>query len=476
MNNKANKSHPAHKIIRQCIIFLLFVMPSTLHSHKAHSSVCVPPGSCALLFGVNGIADRTEEDLDDALDEDFRQLQEFLIDVFWEQTLLPILAQSANEFTTVAMQQAMAIGTFIDAENQIRAQRLLQEIHAQTHKRYQPSVGVCEIGSMTRSLAATEIRNEAISVVLSKRALDRQLGFVDTVASDGRSLEKENRILQFRNLFCNEKDRQAAFETETLRNGLQAVCEQVSWEVGFTAEERERLNSDIDFFSTVESPWTMNVNFRNNVIADDAVAPPIRNEDEEDVLALSANLFGHDLFTRMPATMLTNRPETSINLPQRIYMDMRAVIAKRSVAQNSLFAITAMKSSAGSREETGGDTIGILPASARPYMEHILTDLGIPEDEALRLLGENPSYYAQMEILTKKLYQSPDFYTNLYDKPANVERKTVALQAIKLMQKFDMLKSHLRDEASISVLLELAVVNLQSEIETEILAIGPGSQ
>ena len=72
-----------------------------------------------------------------------------------------------------------------------------------------------------------------------------------------------------------------------------------------------------------------------------------------------------------------------------------------------------------------------------------------------------------MEILTKKIYQNPDFYTNLYDKPANVERKGVALQAIGLMQKFDLFKSNLRSEASLSVLLELAVIDLQKEVENE---------
>ena len=73
-----------------------------------------------------------------------------------------------------------------------------------------------------------------------------------------------------------------------------------------------------------------------------------------------------------------------------------------------------------------------------------------------------------MEVLTKKIYQNPDFYTNLYDKPANVERKGVALQAIGLMQKFDLFKSYLRNEASLSILLELAVMDLQEEVENEI--------
>ena len=81
-----------------------------------------------------------------------------------------------------------------------------------------------------------------------------------------------------------------------------------------------------------------------------------------------------------------------------------------------------------------------------------------------------------MEILTKKAYQDPRFYTNLYDKPANVERKGAAIQAIGLIQKFDMLKSYLRTEASLSILLELAVEELQDEIEDAIDSVDTGKQ
>ena len=59
----------------------------------------------------------------------------------------------------------------------------------------------------------------------------------------------------------------------------------------------------------------------------------------------------------------------------------------------------------------------------------------------------------------------------MIDKPANVLRKGVALQAIGLMQKFDMLESYLRSEASLSVLLELAVMDLQDKVENQLNAI-----
>ena len=59
-----------------------------------------------------------------------------------------------------------------------------------------------------------------------------------------------------------------------------------------------------------------------------------------------------------------------------------------------------------------------------------------------------------MEVLTKKLYQNPVFFTELYDKPVNVLRKRAAIRAIGLMQDRDLYNSLLRSEAVLSVALE----------------------
>ena len=105
---------------------------------------------------------------------------------------------------------------------------------------------------------------------------------------------------------------------------------------------------------------------------------------------------------------------------------------------------------------------------SKEFIVSYLEELGMPPGDINAFVGENPSYHAQMEILTKKAYQSPLFYTNLYDKPTNVERKGVAMQAIGLMQKFDLFKSNLRTEASLSVLLELSVEQLQRKVEDDL--------
>lgn len=406
-----------------------------------------------------------EDKFDDKIEEEFVELEEFIVHEMWEQSILPAMMLAAEQFTAVAMQQAMVIGMFIDAESQMDAQRLLQEIRAKVHKDYHPSVGMCEFGSVMKSIAATERRGEVTAVILAQRSQDRQLGQENTSGTYGNDLDHDVRITHFKTLFCNEHDRGSA---------LSSACSDVAWtNTAYDADARVRMNKDIDYFALVDSPWTMKLDFMNEDIIDVSASqnPKIHNEDEEHLLAMVSNLYAHKTFPRVPARLLVNDIDKELTTMQKAYMDMRSIIAKRSVAENSLYAISAMKAEGNRLPSTTAGGPDSLPMSVRPYLESILSELGVPATETLKLLGENPSYYAQMEILTKKLYQNPDFYTNLYDKPANVERKTVALQAIKLMQKFDVLKSSLRNEVSTSILLELAVMDLQREVEDQIQAI-----
>ena len=82
-------------------------------------------------------------------------------------------------------------------------------------------------------------------------------------------------------------------------------------------------------------------------------------------------------------------------------------------------------------------------------------------------LGSNPSYDAQMEILTKRLYQDPSFYVNLMDTPANVERQYAALQAFGLMQRRDIFETVLRSEMLLSTILEIEISDYQDEVQSQ---------
>jgi hypothetical protein len=370
----------------------------------------------------------------------------WMISIFWEDNLLPAMMMMADQLTATAMQQMQIVGSFLDAKHQLETQQLIQEIAARTHKDYHPSVGLCEFGSGAKSLAASERKAEMNAVILSQRSQDRQLGAVNTAAARGEDGDKESRIRQFRQKFCDPKDN---------NNGLSYLCD---WNQDGTpgpntgASNRARMNKDIDYIRTVDAPWTLNVDFISGTGAN--AAATTLTDNEEEILALASNLYGQNVFVRPSSSVLKSVPGQRISNIQKLYLDMRSVVAKRAVAENSFNAIAAMKS-----EGTPG---------SKDYLIALMRELGVSQNEAIQMLGTNPSYYAQMEVLTKKIYHNPDFYTNLYDKPANVERKGVALQAIGLMQKFDLFKSYLRNEASLSILLELAVMDLQEEVENEI--------
>lgn len=410
-------------------------------SHKAQAACC----SCLASVAASSAAAwaMTIIRINEFISEEFIGHRSWYINIFWEDNLLPAMMLMAEQLTAVAMQQMQIVGAFLDAKHQLETQRLFQELQARAHKDYHPSVGMCEFGSGVKSLAASERRGEYNAVLMSQRSLDRQLGNANSSAMYGNDLDKESRLAQFKALFCDPKDN---------NNGLGMMCFGNANPPAEPPADRERYNKDIDYARTVDFPWTLQVDFTDAALT----------SHEAEILALASNLYSHHVFARPGAALLEDQPGVAITNMQRRYLDMRSIVAKRSVAENSFNAITAMKSQG--------------TAGSRDFLMALMSELGIEDangdgsnlDEVRALMGENPSYFAQMEVLTKKIYQNPQFYTNLYDKPANVQRKNVALQAIGLMQKFDMFKSYLRSEATLSVLLELAVMDLQEEVENEI--------
>jgi len=129
------------------------------------------------------------------------------------------------------------------------------------------------------------------------------------------------------------------------------------------------------------------------------------------------------------------------------YLNARHLIAIQNIAHNSFTQIVGMKA----------ESISAIPESGPSFMKSFMRDFGITDTEIEDIMGTHPSYWAQMDMLTKKLYQNPNFYVNLYDTPANVKRISTSMEAIKLMQMRDWFKSNLRREMIMSVLLERSI-------------------
>lgn len=378
--------------------------------------------------------------------KEFKKQQEYLVVTAYGQYIMPALQAFSKQMTSIAMQQLTMIGAFFDAKQQLETQLLYQELQVQAHKDYQPSADFCYFGTNVRSLAASEQISNFNALALNARQMKRHLG-TGTVGSDP-SEDKASRWKQFKTTYCDVRDNAWPLEdgeTDYKKTGLYAACDS-------GPADKTHINNDIDYTRLIDQPRTIDVAFYQE--------KPAPTPAEEDVMALGNNLFGHDIQSRFTDISLGNLEN------QKVYMGLRSIQAKRNVAENSFNAIVGLKSS-GSKADPNASS----QPETRKFLAAVMKELGVPEDEIYGLIGDDPSYYAQLEILAKKIYQTPNFFADLYDKPANVERKGVALKAIELMLDRAIYESQIRQEMVTSVLLS-------SKIEPELVPLSKtmGSQ
>lgn len=364
----------------------------------------------------------------------------WMVETFYRDTaqgtppgLLAAIMLMTEQLTTNAMLQVEIIGSLFDAKHQLETQRLFQTLTARAHKDYHPSEELCVVGTAARPLAASERKADLVSTAISKRSVDRQLLSKHTIEmTDGIATDQRSRLAQFIKRYCNPNDNSGNLDLLCKKGGANNAYK----------------NKDINYTSTIDLPLTLDIDFTD----------PGVTHDERAVFALTANLIGHESMPNVPADTLITKDGLPAYGPSALaYLDSRALVAKRSVATNSLAAITALKSN-GNPE-------------AKPFIYALIQELSpdrFSAKDIKDLIGENPSYYAQMDVLTKKIYQNPKFYSDLYDKPANVLRKEVAIQATELMQKRDIFRSFLRSEATLAVMLETALLKEQEKIANEL--------
>lgn len=347
------------------------------------------------------------------------------------------LMMMAEQLTTIMMHQAFVIGTFFDAKHQLELQRYFQEKIADANTQYHPSVQLCSFGTNIRSLAASETQAEANAHILSQRMQERNTLSADTLAHNGPVSDKASRLTRFKETFCNVNANKG--DTEHICGFDNDGDAEIDTAGGGPPE---RVDNDIDYMRTIGSRYTIDADF-----TDGASTP-----DEEDVIALTQNLFSHDVFQPISSAILVKQQGKAT------FQDMRSVQAMRSVINDSHSKLVGMKTH-GSPDST---------ALVADYMNNIMLDLGIPSAELQEFLGDNPSYFAQMEVLTNKMFQHPTFFVNLYQTPENVERTTVAIQALELMHDRDRFEASLRREMLISMMLELALRDKQEAVNNKL--------
>lgn len=356
-----------------------------------------------------------------ALEQEFNTHEEWMINTWWGDYVEPSLKKMTDDIRNAVTFEIGAFGSFLDAQNQMAAQRTLQEFEANTMKNYAVSDKVCEFGTLSRSLARSESKAKANQLVLAERSLVRQMRQHGTVAMNGPQEDRSERFRQFRTSFCDPADFNSAMGT---------LCE------GTTPDTRR--NIDINYARAVDTKRSLDIDFTDGQETD----------DEKNIMALAQNLYANQIFNPVPTEQLKQEKEEDV---RSAWLDQRAIVAKRSVAENSFNAIVSKKA----RGEVG----------SREYLLRVLERMGLSRQDAEKYATQYPSYDAQMEVLTKKLYQDPSFYANLMESPANVNRQYVALQSFGLMQKRDIFETITRSEMLMSLLLEMEVSKYQDDVQ-----------
>lgn len=352
----------------------------------------------------------------------------FLFKTYWEGTVNPGLQKALSKIVQGTITQNTVQGSFIEAQNNVRAVSALQQASAQAARDYLPSESLCRFGTLSQSLGSDDIKSHVAQAAIAKASLKRNLGSEGSISQAGSSDEMELRMNEMVKENCDPSN-----------PSMTLMCGKNSKRRFPDVPKDQRKNRDISYTKTIEDSATLNIDFAGT----DASTPA-----EQDIIALAQNLYGH----KQPSSRITEKKIRTV-AGQDAYLQSRSVIASRSVASNTYAAIAGMKSRGS--------------ANVRPYMKAILQQLGADGDQVTAALGEKPSYYAQMDVLTKKLYQTPSFYANLMEGKTNVARQSGAMESLELMQDRDIYNSMRRSEMLLALLIQLQSKDELKDVATE---------
>jgi hypothetical protein len=196
------------------------------------------------------------------------------------------------------------------------------------------------------------------------------------------------------------------------------------------------FDRDVDFTRVFDVPLTLDADFTSDAVTD----------EKQSVIALFGNL------SRSNQVMGSSEKDWNPQDDSIMTQDIRSLWSMRNISNNSFAALVSEKAK--------------TTSAASTHMNSILVKLGLSSADATKLLGANPSYFAQMEVMTKKLFQDPNFYASLYDGEANVDRQRVAMKAVELQQERDFLESLRRREMLLSVLLNSKLEKAANEADS----------
>jgi hypothetical protein len=330
--------------------------------------------------------------------------------------------------------QAAAVGAILDGYVSVVFQREMQVLAAESAHRYTPSVSMCKYPSVGKSMARASFAARAQSQIFAKYMQDYDMKHADSAGAMLSNHRDADYIQKFRTRYCNAQ--------QNGTDGLKKFC-------AGAGANKQHVNHDINFpyfFSTLQGN---KVNLIDAADLTDAASNGNQSlsDGEVDLFLLTHNLFNSNIRQYPESIIKTTEGERAIT-------DLRSLQAIRNVAKNSFATLVGNRASGSSL----GNNDQILQILQTVGATNVSENYGLSDKGGV-------SYDAIMEALTKKLYQDPAFYANLYDSPENVVRQKAAIKAIQLMQGWDVVKALHRREMLLSMLVEVKLRKKQRRIE-----------
>ncbi len=352
-------------------------------------------------------------------------------------TWVASLQGATAQMVSAMYYQAGAMGGALDGLAVGRTMTMMQELQAEAYRNYTPGESLCRFGSLSRSLSHSDHARDRATIGFSTMLLQRETGN-HHLGPSLPGLEELARLRNLSNLYCNPADNDG--------NPVACRCDPKKGTCGAgTNLLPARFNRDLDFARLIQIRPTMGVD-----LSDGTLSP-----DEQDAWAWMTNLvaFRPVDWPSIAEIDLARNPGIVDGV-----QDWRGLTASRGVVRQTLARYV------GDRAAGGVAVAGPLTA--------VYEEMGLSSADAEKLIqaghhplttdGQGtapvaPSYQAQMDVLARTLYQNPNFYVHLVDKPTNVDRTQVALKAAALMQGRDRYESLRQREMALSQLLERAI-------------------
>ncbi len=365
---------------------------------------------------------RTQQNVKQFIDNEYRKHKQFLEQKFWNEKLEPALQEYTQQEVMSTQERTKALAAEADAAAANKIAVAVGEKQAENALTYQPNPQVCGVASGVRNLALASAVGQEVVTETTTASVDRRLAIDVPEGKSPQEADIDARRETLTDRFC---------DPDAWGGAMRGVCKQAG----------DLKNRDITYRDTVDAPWTLDI--RPDYTSKDKDE---WTNDEVAVDAMRTNLFGHELYPRPTAAEFKNR-DVQIG-----YMNQRALEAKRNVAQYSFDTLVGQKA-AGSE-------------AAKQWLEASLSKLGLQMDDETRAkIKDKPSYYAIMEVLTKRMYQDPNFYNNLIQPGPQVAQTQASLQAVGLMQMRDVYESMLRSELILSLIVEMELGEQQEVVQ-----------